>query len=151
MMGIFDKLNEKLFKKTMEKPVASAADDPDRERFLQAVGPTVGVQVVKKDTQILTRPAKNLETKFVQRVRDVCVQDPLIRACWLLDFKKPEGGPIQLFIALDLAAPDKDMPSVAAKFQVMLREFPERASTTFMISSDDLDLSDTSNAVYVKR
>jgi hypothetical protein len=150
-MNIFDKLSEKLFKKLTEKPVSSTADDPDRQRFLEAMGPAAGIQFVKEDTQVLTRPAKNLETKFVQRVRDVCVQNLLIRACWLLEFKKPEGGPIQLFIALDLAAPDKDLPGMAAKFQAMLREFPERAPKTFMISADDLDLSDTSNAVYVKK
>ena len=150
-MNIFDKLNEKLFRKLTQKPVSSAADDPDRERFLEAVGPAAGIQVVREDTQVLTRPAKNLDTRFIQRVKDVCVQDLLIRACWLMEFRKPEGGPVQLFIALDLAAPDKDLPSVAAKFQAMLREFPERARTTFMISADDLNLSDTTSAVYVKR
>jgi len=150
-MNILDKLNEKLFKKATEKPVSSAADDPDRERFLSAVRPAAGIQLVKEDTQILTRPARNLETRFIQRVRDVCIQDLLIRACWLMEFRKPEGGPVQLFIALDLAAPDKDLPSVAARFQAMLRRFPEHARRTFMISSDDLGLTDRSTAVYVKR
>jgi len=135
----------------MEKPVSSAADDPDRERFMEAVGPAAGIRVVKEDTQVLTRSARDLETRFVQRVKDVCIQDPLIRACRLMEFRKPEGGPVQLFIALDLAAPDKDLPGVAAKFQAMLREFPEQARKTFMISADDLNLSDTSTAVYIKK
>jgi hypothetical protein len=149
-MNIFDTLHEKLFRKFMEEPVATAADDPERERFLEAVGPAAGIYELKEDTPVQMRRARNPDPRFIQRVREVCVQNPLVRRCWLMEFRKGEGAPVQLFVALDLAAPDKDLPAVAARFQSMLREFPEQAPKTFMISADDLGSVDPTAAVYVK-
>ena len=146
-----DKLRSMFIDGLLEKPVSSATDDPDRDRFMNAVGPAAGMYEVKEDTQVQMRRARNVETRFVRRVLDVCVQNILIRACWLKDVRVGEGAPIQLFIALDLAAPDKDLPPAAAKFQAMLKEFPARAPKTFILSSDSLDLTDRSTAVYVKR
>lgn len=81
------------------------------------------------------RKALSIDAAFADAVRRVCRSNDLIRACYLLDARKQEGGEAKLVLALSVKDEGKHLQAVAAQFQDMLREFPTIASNAAIMSA----------------
>jgi hypothetical protein len=81
------------------------------------------------------RRAQSLSAPFAQAVRRVCEANRHIQACYLLDTRKEEGSDLKLTIALSLDDEATQMDSAVIQLQEMLREFPEVARNTAIMSA----------------
>jgi hypothetical protein len=81
------------------------------------------------------RRAQSLPEAFARAVRRVCEANEAIRACYVLDARRQAGADVKLVIALSLDDEAKHMDSVVIALQEMLRDFPETAKNTAIMSA----------------
>lgn len=94
-----------------------------------------GKLVVTSDIHLQSRRAQNVSSLLAEAIRRVCRENDFIMACYLLDLRKPQTGEIGFAIAITVEDEVHQMDSVAQHFQTMLRDFPDMAPKTVIMSS----------------
>lgn len=110
-----------------------------------------GKFALTSDVAIETRTARGVNVRLAEAVRRTCGAIPHLSACYLLDARKPGTGEMALIIAATLDDEASQMDSVAQQFQAMLRDFPTRASNTFIMSSAQFAQEYAGEEFYIRR
>lgn len=106
-----------------------------KKRQKQPGPPIPGKFSLSADVPLQTRRAQAVEKSLSEAILGVCRASQEIAACYLLDARKPNTEEIGLIIALTVSDEPHQMDQLAQRFQSMLREFPEQARKTVIMSS----------------
>jgi hypothetical protein len=96
------------------------------------------------------RRAQSVPESLAQGVRHVCEANARIRACYFLDARRQAGADVKLVIALSLDNEAKNMKQVVTQFQEVLREFPEIAENTAIMSANRFEQDHAGAEFYVR-
>ena len=91
--------------------------------------------VVPADCKIQTRRAQTVCEDLSSAIRCVCLETPDILACYLLEARIPDSTETSLIIAVTVNNESRNLGRVAESMQQMLRQFPEEACNTVIMSS----------------
>ena len=119
-------------------------------RLLNSMADIPGKYVVAHDVVVETRTAR-VDQQLATALLGVCQANPHIRACYLLDTRRPGAEEIALTIALTVDNEPANMDSVAQQFQAMLMQFPEQARKTYIMSSDGFLKNHAGSEFYVRK
>jgi len=97
------------------------------------------------------RRAQSVAEPLAQAVRRMCEANRAIRACYLLDTRRKEGGDLKLTIALSLDHEAKEMDSAVVQLQEVLRKFPEVAGNTVVMLAKRFQQDYAGAEFYVRR
>jgi|SRR5262245_1675447 len=107
--------------------------------------------VLTEGVPVQTRRAQNLSPSLRAALLKFCEGNSSILSCFVLDARRPDWEAIALIIAVTLKGGQAEIDSIAAPFEAMLQEFPERAGNTFLMSSENFCDRYVGSEFYVRQ
>lgn len=98
------------------------------------------------------RRAQSVDSRLAAALRQICEANQVIRSCFLLDSRKSEASSeVKLTIAISLDDEARDMNDVVIQLQRALREFPETAQNTAIMSAKPFERAYVGAEFYRRR